>query len=119
MAEYLCKMTVKMDDIISYGYCALRQYPKSERFILVTMTANCMWELSALIQSAVDATDKRRKLAYMEQADKELKKLKSMVRNAMNLKFLPFGKYEYLSGLLVELGRMIGAWQHQISQHRD
>ena len=119
MAEYLCKMTVKMDDLIIYGYGALKQYPKSERFVLVTMTADSMWELSALIQSAVDVPDKRRKLAYMEEADKELRKLKSLVRNAMKLKFLPFAKYEFMSGIMVELGRMIGAWMYQISQKRD
>jgi len=114
--ENLSKLSIKMDDIIQYGYIALRQFPKSEKFVLATRIADVMWEIAALIDSACNTTSRQYKLQYMGKADLELKKLKVMVRNSMKLEFLPFKKYEYWSGLNVELGRMIGAWMRQVSQ---
>lgn len=114
----LSKMEVRADDIIQYGYIAVKQFPKSEKFVLATRITDLMWEMAALISSAIDARYNSEKIKLMKEADKELRKLRIMVRNAMILGFLPFQKYEYWSKLSDELGRMIGAWMHQISNRK-
>lgn len=114
----LSRMEVRADDIIQYGYIAVKQFPKSEKFVLATRITDLMWEMSALISSAIDAQYNSDKIKLMKEADKELRKLRIMVRNSMKLGFLPFKKYEYWSKLNDELGRMIGAWMHQISNRK-
>ena len=114
----LSRMEVRADDIIQYGYIAVKQFPKSEKFVLATRITDLMWEMAALISSAVDAQYNSDKIRLMKEADKELRKLRIMVRNSMKLGFLPFQKYEYWSKLNDELGRMIGAWMHQISNRK-
>jgi four helix bundle protein len=114
----LSRMEVRADDIIQYGYIAVKQFPKSEKFVLASRITDLMWEMAALINSATDAQYNSDKLKLMKQADMELRKLRIMVRNSMKLGFLPFQKYEYWSKLNDELGRMIGAWMHQISNRK-
>ncbi|NCC90136.1 MAG: diversity-generating retroelement protein Avd [Spirochaetia bacterium] len=114
----LSRMEVRADDIIQYGYIAVKQFPKSEKFVLATRITDLMWEMAALISSAIDAQYNSDKIRLMKEADKELRKLRIMVRNSMKLGFLPFQKYEYWSKLNDELGRMIGAWMHQISNRK-
>lgn len=116
--DNLSKMEIKMDDMIVYGYSALRQFPKSEKYVLGTRIADQMWEIAALIASAVDAQFGSEKIKVMKVADNELRKLRVMVRNAMKLNFLPFQKYEVWSRHSDELGKMIGAWMRQISNRK-
>lgn len=116
--DTLSKMEIKMDDMIVYGYSALRQFPKSEKYVLGTRIADQMWGIAALINSACAATFGSEKIKIMKTADAELRKLRVMVRNSMKLGFLPFQKYEYWSKLSDEIGRMIGAWMRQISNKK-
>ena len=51
----LSRMEVRADDIIQYGYIAVKQFPKSEKFVLATRITDLMWEMAALISSAIDA----------------------------------------------------------------
>ena len=114
----LSRMEVRAEDIIQYGYIAVKQFPKSEKFVLATRITDLMWDMAALISIAIDAQYNSDKIRLMKEADKELRKLRIMVRNSMKLGFLPFQKYEYWSKLNDELGRMIGAWMHQISNRK-
>ncbi|NLZ76753.1 MAG: diversity-generating retroelement protein Avd [Spirochaetales bacterium] len=114
----LSRMEVRADDVIQYGYIAVKQFPKSEKFVLATRITDTMWELAALISSAIDAQYNSDKIKLMKEADRELRKLRIMVRNSMKLGFLPFKKYEHWSKLNDELGRMIGAWMRQISNRK-
>ena len=116
--ETLSKMEIRMDDMIVYGYAALRQFPKSEKYVLGTRIADQMWEIAALIASACDAQFGSDKIKVMKQADNELRKMRVMVRNSMKLGFLPFQKYENWAKLSDEIGRMIGAWMRQISNRK-
>lgn len=114
----LSKMEIRADDIIQYGYIAVKQFPKSEKFTLAARITDLMWEIAALINSACDAQFGSDKIKLMKQADMELRKLKVMVRNSMKLKFLAFPQYEHWAKLNDELGRMIGAWMRQISNRK-
>ena len=46
----------------------------------------------------------------------EVEKLKAYVRLSYNLGFLPPKKYEQWSGLVVEIGRMVGGWIKSVSK---
>jgi hypothetical protein len=101
------KVKQKTEDMIKYGYIALRQFPKSEKFTLALDIKRTMFAMLEQIIRANRARDKREALYGI---DTELEILRTQVRLAMELQFLPFGKYEVWSGHLAELGRMIGGW---------
>ena len=43
-------------------------------------------------------------------------KLKAYIRLSFNLKFLPMNKYEIWSGMVVEIGKMLGGWLKTVNQ---
>ena len=105
------KIKQKCEDMIKYGYIALRQFPKSEKFSLAQDIKRTMFGLLEQIIRANRSRDKRETLYAI---DTELEILRTQVRLAMELQFLPFAKYEVWGGNLAELGRMIGGWVKSI-----
>ena len=87
MAEEL-KIMQKVFDMMQYGYGALAQYPKSEKFALCTDIKRCMDTM----------------------LDVEVAKLRAYLRLSHELGFLPMKKYEVWSGMAVEIGKMLGGW---------
>lgn len=101
------KIRQKCEDMIAYGYNALRQFPKSEKHTLAAEIKRSMIRLLSLI---IACNKKHYKKTTMQELDIELDVLRSYIRLAMTLRFLPLKKYEIWSGQLNEIGRMIGGW---------
>ena len=93
--------------MIQYGYIALRQFPKTEKFTLAAEIKLSMWRLLRLI---VICNKRYYKKTTLQDLDAELDLLRSQVRISKELGFLPFKKYEVWSRHLDEIGRMIGGW---------
>jgi four helix bundle protein len=104
------KVYQKWEDMATYLYGAIRQYPKSERHTLAAETARSSIEVGTAIARANAAPASGAKRRFIEQADTELARLKILVRLGMKLEFLPMKRYEILSGQLTEIGKMIGGW---------
>jgi hypothetical protein len=102
------KIYQKWEDMTAYLYIALRSYPKSERFTLAAETARATFDLGTAITRANAVTAGKRR--WIEQADVELARLKVLIRIGMRLEFLAMKKYENLSRMQTEIGRMIGGW---------
>ena len=96
-----------MYDAINYIYVAVRQFPKSEKFCLA---AEIKSQAIKIIRLIIAANKSRSKFVKLYEIDVELEILKLQTRMAMDLKFLPFNKYEILSRQLVEVGKMLGGW---------
>lgn len=107
------KVLQKFCDMMEYAYIALRQYPKSEKFVLAADTKQCMYELMRLI---IRANKKYYKKTTLQDIDIELEHLRYLVRMAQRLEFLPFKKYEIWSRMLDEIGRMVGGWIKSANQ---
>lgn len=101
------KIKQKCEDMIEYGYIALRQFPKSEKFTLAAEIKNAMWRL---LRCIIVCNRRYYKKNSLQEVDVELDTLRSEIRMAHRLGFLPFKKYEVWSRLLDELGKMIGGW---------
>ncbi len=107
MAVENLKIKLKAEDMIKYGYLALRQFPKSEKFGLAADIKKTMFSALEMIIRANRARDKREALYAI---DTELEVLRTQVRLATDLEFMPLGRYETWSGYLAEIGRMLGGW---------
>lgn len=103
----------KTEDMISYGYVALRQFPKSERHVLSQEIRQSLWRLLRLI---VVCSRRYYKKTTLQDLDAELDLLRSQVRMAKTLGYLPFKKYEVWSKMLDEIGRMVGGWIKSVRQ---
>jgi len=97
----------KTEDMIAYGYVALRQFPKAERHVLSQEVRQSMWRLLRLI---IVCHRKYYKKTTLQDLDVELDVLRAQLRLAQSLGYLPMTKYEIWSKHLCEIGRMIGGW---------
>lgn len=97
----------KAFEMMEYGYTALAQYPKAEKFALVVDIKRCMHKI---LEKIIEANKKYYKKTTLQELDVEIMKLKAYLRLSYNLKFLPPKKYEIWSAKSVELGRMVGGW---------
>ena len=101
------KILQKIFDMMDYAYPALAQYPKSEKFGLVTDIKHCM---DILLERCIEAQKKYYKKTTLQDMDVELMKLRAYIRLSFQLEFLPMKKYEIWAGMLVEIGKMLGGW---------
>ena len=107
------KILQKTFDMINYAYPALAQYPKGEKFALVADIKRCM---DVMLERIIEANKKYYKKTTLQELDVEVEKLKAYVRLSYNLGFLPPKKYEQWSGLVVEIGRMVGGGIKSVSK---
>lgn len=100
-------------DMIEYGYAALRQFPKSEKFAMGADIKHCM---DLVLERVIEAQKKYYKKTTLQELDVELAKLQAYLRLANRLGFLPPKQYELWSEKLVELGKMTGGWIKSMKQ---
>lgn len=106
MAEDL-QIRLKVEEMILYAYAPLRNFPKSEKHVLSAEIRQCMFRLLRLV---IVVNRRYYKKTTMQDLDSELDLLRSFVRLAHDLKYLPFKQYEVWARYLAEIGRMIGGW---------
>lgn len=101
------KIRLKIEVMAVYAYTALRQFPKSERHVLNQEIRQTLWMLLRLV---IICNKRYHKKTTLQDLDAELDLLRSQIRLAKDLQYLPFRKYEIWSRLIDEIGRMIGGW---------
>ena len=101
------KILQKAFDMIEFGYQAITQFPKSEKYALGADIKRCMHSFLELV---IEAQKKYHKKTTLQNLDITLAKLRALVRLAFNLKFLATKRYETWSAMNVELGKMVGGW---------
>ena len=106
MAEDLVILQ-KIYDMMEYGYQALAQFPKGEKFALATDIKHVM---DVMLERCIEAWKKYYKKTTLQELDVEIMKLKAYLRLSHDLGFLPTKKYEIWSGMVVEIGKMLGGW---------
>lgn len=99
------KTLQKVKDMMLYAYPALAQFPKSERYAMVTDMKRLMDEI---LGNCIDVEKKASKKTALEKMDNALAKLKVYVDLSHELGFLPHRKYGEWSRYNEEIGRMIG-----------
>tara|TARA_R110002167_G_scaffold98718_11_gene259431 strand:+ start:4976 stop:5311 length:336 start_codon:yes stop_codon:yes gene_type:complete len=107
------KIRQKTEEMIAYGYTAVRQFPKAERHVLSQELRQTLWRLLRLI---IICNRRYHKKTTLQDLDAELDLLRAQVRLGMQLGYLPFKKYEVWSRQLDEIGRMVGGWLRSTKQ---
>ena len=106
------KTQQKILDMMEYGYQAIRNFPKSERFSLAQDIRSCMNRELRLVIEVEKAYIKKSTLKDLDTTNAELQ---AYVRLAFNMRFISAHQYQVWSDKLVELGKMIGGWLRSVS----
>lgn len=107
MATEDLKILNKTYEMINYGYQAIAQFPKSEKYALGSDMKKCMHQI---LELTIVGHKKYYKKTTLQELDVEVTKLKAYTRLAKDLGFLSFKKYEVWSSYNVEIGKMVGGW---------
>jgi hypothetical protein len=101
---------VKTYDLLKYVIPATQKFPRSQRFVLAKRIQDAALDFHECLLEArkVDVLARR---DVLRQADVELEKLRLHLRLSMELEYLKFPQYKHVSGYVVEVGRMLGAWR--------
>lgn len=97
----------KFVDMMLEAYKSLAQFPKSEKFALVTDIKRSM---DTALRKITEANKKYYKKTTLQELDVEVALLKKYVTLSYKLGFLPEKKYIKWTESLVEIGRMTGGW---------
>ena len=103
----------KIFDMMEYAYGALAQFPKSEKFALVTDIKHSM---DILLSRCIEAQKRYYKKTTLQDMDVEVMKLRAYIRLSFQLGFLPVKKYEIWSEKMVEIGKMLGGWIRSVKE---
>lgn len=98
---------------MKYGFICLRQFPKSERFILAADIRKSMYRM---LRYTIIASKRYHKKTTIQELDIELAVLKNMVRVSYDLQYMNIKKYENWSRQLSEIGKMTGGWLKSTSR---
>lgn len=90
------------------------KFPREQRFALTQAVQQSAMRLQErLIEAGMNKGSERVKL--LRQADIELVKLKAHLRLCQDMKLVTVRQYEHVSGLTLEVGKLLGAWLAQES----
>lgn len=104
----------RMTKVLEYGYIALRQFPRAEKYKLAADLKEQMFRIIRLIIRANKARERERRLELIEELDVDLELLRVQIELAKDLQLLPFKKYGIWITKVDEVGRLIGGWLKSI-----
>jgi hypothetical protein len=101
---------VKTYDLLKYLIPATEKFPRHQRFVLARRIQDAALNFHECLLEArkVDVVARGE---VLRRADVELEKLRLHLRLSMELEYLKFPQYEHITGLVVEIGRMLGKWR--------
>lgn len=101
------KIFTKLYDLILWLYPMVNKFPKAQRFVLGQRIENNALELLRL---TIKANSSRYKCPILEEFSVELDQLRILIRLSKDFKFMSVNQYGYASGLINEIGKMLGGW---------
>jgi hypothetical protein len=105
----------KTYDLLAYLVQVTESFPRSQRFVLARRIQDAALDFYDLLIVARKVNVQERR-DVLRRADAKLEMLRTCTRLAMELGFLPFGQYEHASGMVVEVGKMLGRWRQKLEQ---
>jgi hypothetical protein len=83
------------------------KFPKSYRFSVAARLENSILDF---IEITTVANMRRDKLPLLKRADESLSRLRLLFRLSYEMHFINIDSYNFGSGKLVELGKLLGGW---------
>lgn len=88
------------------------RFPKSQRFVLAKRIEDAVLNFYDLLLRAVKI--EKSKKDSLGEASFELERLKHYLRLSKDMGLFSLKQYEYSTGALVEIGRLLGGWLKKV-----
>ena len=99
-------------DLLRWLVQAARKFPRDQRFILAQRLLGKAFALEdALVAASVD---RGRTREHLLAADVALTGLRRVLYLCHDLEYLSDGQYRHVSGMVAEVGRLLGGWQKSL-----
>ena len=105
----------RTSDFILWLLNHTEKFPKSERFRMAKRLEDSVFSFYELLIEATRSTKRKRQLLI--QADVELEKLRLYVRMSQQKKLTSISQYHFASGVLVEIGKLLGGWLRTVPEN--
>ena len=102
----------KVQDLMTYSYPILNQFPKAEKFSFAQDIRHC---LNELLELTITEEKKYTKKTTIENMDICNAKLKIYIRVAHDLRYIDKHRMAVWEGKCVEIGKMIGGLLKSVS----
>lgn len=103
---------VRTHDFLLWLLPQVQKFPRTYRFTLSERIQRQGMEFQDCIVSAGKSKAEERR-AWLAKADILLEQLRFWLRFARDLELFTLGQYEHAARMLVEMGRLLGAWIKQ------
>lgn len=90
------------------------KFPKNERFRMAKRLEDSAFKFYELLIETTRTT--KRKRQFLIKADIELEKLRLFVRMSQQKKLTSHSQYRFISGALIEIGKLLGGWLKTIPE---
>ena len=105
----------KTYDLLAYVLAAVEKFPRYHRFVLGRRVQELGWGFLDTILAARKCAPEERP-GLLQQADLTLDRLRYTIRICCDLTLFSQKQYAYASGLLAEVGRLLGKWLQRYNQ---
>lgn len=99
-------------DLMTWLLPQCDKFPKAQRFIVTQRITNALLDFHEAITEANVQRDAER-ILHLRHADACLVKLRLYLRLAYQWGWLREGQYAHVSGMIEEIGRLLGGWIKQ------
>ena len=103
---------VRTHDFLLWLLPHAQKFPRVYRFTLAERIQRTAMDFQDFIISAGKSRDDERR-AWLKKADIALEQLRFWLRFSKELGLFHIGQYEHSARLMVEMGRLLGAWIKQ------
>jgi hypothetical protein len=112
MTEDLPVIT-KAFDLTREMMARTRKLPRELRFVLGDRMLTTVYDVLDLLLEAKYARSKR---ALLDRANLLLERLRFQVRLCVEEKLISIRQFEYVAGMIQEIGQMVGGWRKSVKE---
>ena len=105
----------KTYDLVREMMHRTKKLPRDVKFVLGDRILATVYDI---LDSLLEARYKREKLSLLREVNIYLERLRYQVRLCHDEKYISIRQYEYIAGLINEVGSMVGGWIKDVSQRK-
>jgi len=103
---------VRTHDFLLWLLPQTQKFPRTYRFTLAERIQQTAMDFQDFIVSAGKSRDEERSI-WLKKADIALEQMRFWLRFSRELGLIRVGQYEHSARMMVEMGRLLGAWIKQ------
>ena len=100
-------------DFLAWLLPVTNHFPTTQRHSFTRRLLDAAFDLRERLEEA-NARSGEARLERLALADEALGKIRTYIRLAIRFDWLSTGQYEHVSGMLSEIGRLLGGWQRSV-----